>query len=60
MRFALVLAVALALGGVAFDATPEAAACSSDPAFVCAAIWKVDCMEDAKPTSVLRQCWGLP
>lgn len=59
MRVALVLALALVLGGVALAAAPAATACSSDPDSLCIIIGKVECTRGLKPAAALEECWGV-
>lgn len=55
MRAVVLLAVCLALGGAAIDATPAASACTSDPAVVCAVITALDeCGSATKYTDPVR------
>lgn len=58
MRAAILLAVALALGGVAIGAVPPASACTSDPAIVCAVINTIgECQLDPKAvTGSVKRC----
>lgn len=61
MRVALLLALALAFGGIAAVATtPTASACSSDPDAVCILIGKVECTQEEGLKHAARVCWGLP
>lgn len=60
MRLAMILALSLALGGVAVATVPTASACTSDPDIVCGVIWLLGCageeLDPKSPTAVLKNC----
>lgn len=60
MRLALLLAIGLALGGVAVATLPAASACSSDPDAVCILIGNVQCTQEEGVKYAAETCWGLP
>ena len=60
MRAVVLVALCLALGGVALGAVPAASACTSDPAIVCGVIHALDeCGEHTKftdPVNTVKSC----
>ncbi len=58
MRAVVLVALCLALGGVALGAVPAASACTSDPAIICAVLNTLgECQVDPKAvTGSVKQC----